>query len=297
MSVRRIVLSSACMALAVGSGGWYATGVFPLVRGVSAQAPEVLLEAGPLERAAEAITPENPVPRRIFSVPAAYPPEGLATAARAIVTLRGAIDARGSVAEVRRIGANVVQADPSPALVDAFVRAAAEALGRWQFDPPVRPPVVIDVNFLFQPGEPDATERMLLPPRAAGIAVGPAGTGTASTGAGGTGTDAAPSAGTPPDPSAQIVRVGGNVREPTRIRHVAPRYPPIAQQARVRGVVIVEAVIGETGHVTYARVLRSIPLLDQAALDAVMQWEFAPMLLNGQAVPVMMTVTINFALD
>ena len=45
-----------------------------------------------------------------------------------------------------------------------------------------------------------------------------------------------------------------------------------------------------------ARVLRSIPLLDQAALDAVRQWEFAPTRLNGAAVPVIMTVTIQFSL-
>ncbi len=74
-------------------------------------------------------------------------------------------------------------------------------------------------------------------------------------------------------------------------------YPAIAQSARVQGVVIVEAVIGPDGRVTDAKILRSIPLLDQAALDAVRQWEFTPTLLNGVPVPVIMTVTVNFTLQ
>jgi len=57
---------------------------------------------------------------------------------------------------------------------------------------------------------------------------------------------------------------------------------------------IVEATIGADGKVIDAKVLRSVPLLDQAALDAVRQWEYAPTLLNGVPVPVVMTVTINF---
>ena len=46
-----------------------------------------------------------------------------------------------------------------------------------------------------------------------------------------------------------------------------------------------------------AKVLRSIPLLDQAALDAVKQWVFTPTLLNNVPVPVIMTVTVNFTLQ
>ena len=65
----------------------------------------------------------------------------------------------------------------------------------------------------------------------------------------------------------------------------------------MQGVVIVEATIGPDGKVSDARVLRSIPLLDQAALDAVRQWVFTPTLLNGVPVPVIMTVTVNFTLQ
>ena len=82
-----------------------------------------------------------------------------------------------------------------------------------------------------------------------------------------------------------------------KIKDARPVYPPIAQSARVSGVVIIEATIGTDGRVKDAKVLRSIPLLDQAALDAVKQWQYSPTLLNGVPVSVIMTVTVNFTLQ
>ncbi len=82
-----------------------------------------------------------------------------------------------------------------------------------------------------------------------------------------------------------------------KTKHVAPVYPPVAQSAAVQGVVIIEMIIGGDGKVQDARVLRSIPLLDQAALDSVKQWEFTPTLLNGSPVPVIMTATVQFTLS
>jgi TonB family protein len=92
------------------------------------------------------------------------------------------------------------------------------------------------------------------------------------------------------------LRVGGNLTAPTKIRNVPPVYPPIAQQSGVQGVVILEITLDATGMVRDAKILRSIPLLDQAAIDAVKQWQFTPSYMNGQAVPVIMTVTVNFSL-
>ena len=106
-----------------------------------------------------------------------------------------------------------------------------------------------------------------------------------------------PEAPPPPPPPTAPIRVGGNIKAPQKKKHVNPVYPPIAQSARVQGVVIIEATIGPDGRVRDAKVLRSIPLLDQAALDAVKQWEFTPTLLNGVPVPVIMTVTVNFTLQ
>lgn len=99
-----------------------------------------------------------------------------------------------------------------------------------------------------------------------------------------------------PPPVQQPLRVGSSVRQPVKVRDVAPVYPQIAQAARVQGIVILEATIGPDGRVTNARVLRSVPLLDQAALEAVRQWEYTPTLLNGAPVPVIMSVTVQFTL-
>lgn len=101
-------------------------------------------------------------------------------------------------------------------------------------------------------------------------------------------------AGLPPD--SQPVRVGGNIKPPTKTRHVDPVYPEAARAARAQGVVVLEATIGGDGRVVDARILRSIPILDQAAVDAVLQWEFEPTRVNGEPVPVIITLTVNFSL-
>ena len=93
------------------------------------------------------------------------------------------------------------------------------------------------------------------------------------------------------------VRVGGHIKVPTKVRDVKPVYPPEAQTAGIQGVIVLEATVAVDGRVSDAKVLRSIPLLDEAAIDAVRQWEFAPTLLNGVPVPVIMTVTVNFSLQ
>jgi protein TonB len=93
------------------------------------------------------------------------------------------------------------------------------------------------------------------------------------------------------------VRAHTLLRPPVRLRDAAPAYPEMARIARVEGTVIIEAVINATGDVIEAKVLRSVPLLDQAAIDAVKQWVYTPTLLNGVPVPVIMTVTVNFRLS
>jgi len=111
-----------------------------------------------------------------------------------------------------------------------------------------------------------------------------------------------PGSGTPqPPPPPPVpdkpVRPGGDIKMPTKIRDVAPEYPQIAQRATVEGIVIIEAVIATDGTVRDARVLRSIALLDRAALDAVRQWRYEPTRLNGVVVPVLVTVTVQFRLQ
>jgi TonB family protein len=97
-------------------------------------------------------------------------------------------------------------------------------------------------------------------------------------------------------PSAPV-RVGGDIKEPKKIRDVKPVYPEDAKAAGIQGIVIIEAVIDENGDVRSAKVLRSVPGLDDAALSAVLQWKFTTTLLSGTPVSVLMTVTVNFSLQ
>jgi TonB family protein len=97
--------------------------------------------------------------------------------------------------------------------------------------------------------------------------------------------------------AAKRVRVGGAIRPPKKVVHVNPEYPQDARDGKITGVVILEVVIGEDGSVIATKIMRSIPALDQAAIDAVNQWKFEPTLLNGEPVEVEMTVTINFTLQ
>jgi len=91
-----------------------------------------------------------------------------------------------------------------------------------------------------------------------------------------------------------VYKVGGPIPAPTRLDRV--QYPPEARDAGIQGVVILEVVIDERGRVGDAKVMRSIPLLDQPAMDEVSRWQFAPTVVNGQPVKVRMTVTQNFTL-
>ena len=90
------------------------------------------------------------------------------------------------------------------------------------------------------------------------------------------------------------MRVGGRVPPPKKIADVRPAIPEDAARAGIRGVVIMEVTIDVDGTVKDARVLRSIPMLDAAALDAVRQWRYEPTTIDGKSVPVIMTVTIAF---
>jgi protein TonB len=89
-------------------------------------------------------------------------------------------------------------------------------------------------------------------------------------------------------------RTAEMVTPPTKIKNVQPVYPAIARAANVEGSVVLVVDIDAGGKVSDARVVRSVPLLDQAALNAVKQWEYSPMRRGDVAVPTTMTVTVNF---
>ncbi|MCX6563307.1 MAG: TonB family protein [Candidatus Aminicenantes bacterium] len=98
-------------------------------------------------------------------------------------------------------------------------------------------------------------------------------------------------------PAEGPVRAIGEIEPPRLIKQVDPVYPEIARQARVEGLVILEAETDIYGRVRNTRILRSIPLLDQAAIDAVKQWIYEPLLIEGKPRGVFFTVTVRFTLD
>lgn len=92
------------------------------------------------------------------------------------------------------------------------------------------------------------------------------------------------------------LRLGADIQPPKKVKDVKAVYPPEALARQLRGTVVIEATIGANGRVVDAVVRRSIPGLDQAALDAVRQWEYEPARKNGEPVAVIMTVTVAFAI-
>lgn len=277
------------------------TGVATLIAAalVLAMAPLASMRAAepPTAHTAEQ-APQDPVrigggilePKKIKDVRPVYPPIALSARVQGIVILEVVIDTEGAVTDAKVLR--------PVALLD---EAALEAVRQWRFTPTElngqRVPVImtVTVNFrLDEHGEPvqsappptptsqdaeiaalRARLALLEAARIAGQVDRPAPTWTE---------------GDPP------LRIGGDIKEPKKIKDVRPVYPDIALNARVQGIVIIEAQIDRDGRVSNARVIRPVALLDDAALEAVMQWEFEPVLLNGQPVPVIMTVTVNFTL-
>jgi TonB family protein len=92
------------------------------------------------------------------------------------------------------------------------------------------------------------------------------------------------------------VRVGGSVKPPVKVKNVTPEYSQDALQVGLEGVVIIEAKIDTDGRVAEAKVLSGPGPLRKGAVSAVKQWRFTPTLLEGQPVPVIMTVTSSFSL-
>jgi protein TonB len=102
----------------------------------------------------------------------------------------------------------------------------------------------------------------------------------------------------PPPPKAaapaEPVRVGGVVREPRVTKLVSPAYPKLAKQARVQGTVVLEAIVTADGKVAEIKVVSGHPLLVEAAINCVKQWEYEPTLLNGVPTPVILTARVHF---
>ena len=107
----------------------------------------------------------------------------------------------------------------------------------------------------------------------------------------------------PPPPPAPLapqpsvpVRIGGAIQAPALLTRVAPLYPDIAMVAKISGVVILEASVSADGAVEQVKVLRSVKFLDEAAVQAVRQWRYSPLVLNGVRTPFVLSVTLSFSI-
>ncbi len=269
MSTKRIVMSCAMVALLAGGGSWLAMDSFPLVETALAQTGAS--GPGSLEAQAKAITPENPIPRRTARVMPEYPGSALSAGIDAIVTVRATLDGYGRIAEARAVSGTAVNpAAPVPTAVAAFQATAVAAVRQWQYDPPSDAPIAFPVSFRFLPN--GSVVELVAP-------------------------TADPSAPAMPAWHAGALRPGTGILPPKKIKDVRPVFPQAAKDANVQGIVILEVRIEGDGRVSNHRVMRSIPQLDQAAVDAVRQWEFQPTLMNGVPTPVIMMITVNFTLS
>jgi protein TonB len=181
-------------------------------------------------------------------------------------------------------------AEPEPKRVTSVVRKApaprpAPVIAKAPIAAPVEAPASITPETGLEGGEftPSGIEPGFETGIPGGVAGGIAG-----------GFVTAPPA--PPPPPAAPVRVGGAISTPRLLHRVEPEYPLVAVTAQIEGIVILEATVDETGAVTDTRVLRSNPLLASAAVAAVEQWRYEPLLLNGKAQPFLLSVTVSFSL-
>ena len=94
----------------------------------------------------------------------------------------------------------------------------------------------------------------------------------------------------------QRIRVGGNVQKALQLFTPSPVYPPLAKQARIQGVVKLNAIISKEGLIEQLNVVSGHPLLIPSALEAVKRWRYKPTLLNGEPVEVITQIDVNFTL-
>jgi protein TonB len=101
----------------------------------------------------------------------------------------------------------------------------------------------------------------------------------------------------PPADGTKRITIGGNVQQAKLISQPKPVYPPLAKQARISGVVHLQAIIGKEGNVINLAVISGHPLLIPSAMEAVRQWVYQTTLLNGEPVEVITQIDVNYTLS
>jgi TonB family protein len=224
-------------------------------------------------------------PKLIKEVEPAYPDAARKAGIEGLVIMEATTDTYGRVAEVK-----VLRSIP---LLD---QAAVDAVKQWVYEPMVidgKPrPVTFTVTTRFR------LDDKKKPRVEGGVAGGVSGgvQGGVEGGVEGGVVGGVASAEAAKKFEGDAVRAVGEVKPPELIKQVDPVYPDEARKAGIEGIVILEAKADEEGNVSDARILRSIPALDQAALDAVKQWKYEPMLIDGKPHKIVFTVTVRFSL-
>jgi len=244
--------------------------------------------AGTLQDRADVALPAAPRRKVLTRVKPEYPPEAQRLGLEADVVLRLTVNQAGFVTATERTS-GVIKLRPDEENASeraefyaanpyAFAMAAEAAALQWKFEA-AESGMTCFVSFTFR----------LKPGGAVNTTAPSPGSGSATL-------TPVPGSSRPglPVVSRPIQGDGQTVKSPKRLVNVNPVYPEDARAAHVGGVVVLEITIGENGSVTDARVMRSIPMLDQAAIDAALQWIYEPTLLNGVPIEVKLTVTINF---
>jgi len=292
-----------------------ADGQNQLVAAPADRVPQVMVSlaayrpSGTAERQVNVSIPTVPTRKPASAPKPEYPGEALRLGFKGTVELRLTVSAAGDVTETERLTSSVdLRPDEAQVAERAeyyarnpygFAVQAENAAKEWKFEP-ARSAMALVVSFTLslQP----STSPEINPRRSASPEINPQASTGSPTLSPGTGLERP---GPPPSNASgnvfgsggsQRLKVGGAIKPPRRLVNVNPEYPEDAQAAGISGVVLLQIVIGEDGSVIDAQVIRSIPELDQAALDAVYQWQYEPTLLNGEPVELEMTVTINFTL-
>ena len=284
MTRTRLIVSLAAIAAGLLSAGTLVAAWFPLTAPpvpepqasrvttlpvsisapASAKAPAGLRQALPMPQReplqVDGSVMESRLLRRVGPV---YPEIAKQARLEGVVRLHVLVNEQGEVSSVKIIGGGYPPLQP----------AAVAAVRQWRYSPtylhgePVQVSTTVNVTFKLK-AEAEAAAPAAPPAGYAGQV-----------------------------PRREPLRVGGNVQDSKLIRRVDPVYPEVARRARVETTVILEAQVNEQGEVANIRVVRGHPLLDQAAIDAVKQWRYSQTLLNGEAVPVITTVSVPFKLS
>jgi len=216
----------------------------------------------------------------VHQVPVAFPPVKNPDLKPVQVQLEALVAADGAVADVRVVALNIVSpkvemtVDPDALKSDfeAMVRAASDAVRQWRFEAPAEPPATVRVPVRFDPGVSQATLGAIRPLSGYPPTVGPI-------------------------LPRGVLKVGDAVKTPRKLVNAAPTYPQDAIDAKVQGAVVLDVLVDADGVPSDVQVVQGNPMLDAAAVEAVRKWRYEPTLMNGQAVPIAMTVTLNFSLD